>query len=250
MSRVLNLLLTHQPAPAVARMVAWWCDHCPAENILLVFNGAESDFARLEHPQKVRVDDPRLRTVLHSRERQSYTGVFRVASEWLAGRDFTHVHLAEYDHLPLVPDLAERQLARLEEERADVLGFQLARVDGTNQPHLLYHADLPGFFPFWREVSVRADKGVVLSMFGSGSFWTRRAFDAVAAPPETVPIYLELYLPTLAHHLGYRVRDWGAQNRFISSLGNFVDRIDEARRAGAWALHPVKTLWTRPSSTR
>ena len=248
MSRVLNLLLTHQPAPAVARMLAWWRDYCPPENVLLVYCGNEKTFAGLDHPHKVRVDDPRLRTVQHSRERQSYTGVFRETGRWLAaaGQDFTHVHFAEYDQLPLVPDFNARQLARLEAERADVLGFQLARVDGTNQPHLLYHEGLPGFADHWREVSVRADKGTVLSMFGSGSFWTREAFTAVAGREEPFPIYLELYLSTLAHHLGYRLRDWGEQNRHISSLGNFVDRIDEARRAGAWTLHPVKTLWTRP----
>ncbi len=245
MSRVLNLLLTHQSPSAVARMLAWWRDCCPLEDVLLVFGGDEKTFAGLEHPYKVRVDDPRLRTLRHSRERQSYTAIFREASRWLAGRDFTHVHFAEYDQIPLVPDLAARQLARLDEERADVLTFQLARVDGTNQPHWLYHKALPGFLSFWREISVREDKGVVLSMFGGGSFWTRAAFDAVAAHgPEPLPIFLELYLPTLAHHLGYRLRDWGEQNRFISSLGNFVDRIDQSRREGAWTLHPVKTLWT------
>ncbi len=148
-----------------------------------------------------------------------------------------------------MPDFNARQLARLEEERADVLGFQLARVDGTSQPHLLYHAGLPGFSDHWREVSVRADKGVVLSMFGSGSFWTREAFAAVAGREEPFPIYLELYLPTLAHHLGYRLRDWGEQNRHVASLGDFVDRIDDARRDGAWTLHPVKTLWTRTPPT-
>ena len=80
-------------------------------------------------------------------------------------------------------------------------------------------------------------------MFGTGSFWTRTAFDAVAATAEPFPIYLEIYLPTVAHHLGFRLRDWREQNRHISSLGNFVYAIDQARREGAWALHPVKTLW-------
>jgi len=250
MSRVLNLLLTHQAAPAVARMLAWWRDYCPPDDVLLVYCGDEKTFAGLDHAQKIRVDDPRLRTVRHSRERQSYTGVFHGASRWLAGRDFTHVHFAEYDQLPLVPGFNARQLARLEEERADVLGFQLARVDGTSQPHLLYHLPLPGFLPHWKNVSVREDKGAVLSMFGSGSFWTRPAFDAVAARAEPFSMYLELYLPTLAHHLGYRLRDWGEQNRHIASLGNFVDCIDAARRAGAWTLHPVKTLWDQPLSLR
>ena len=226
MNRVLNVLLTHQPVVQMERMLAWWRDCCPPENVLVVFNGAAETLARLDHPNKTRVSDPRLQTVLHCRERQSYTGVWQAVSRWLEGRDYTHVHFAEYDQVPLVANLNERQAAYLEQEHADVLAFQLQRVDGTNQPVYLNHCALPGFFAHWESLSVRPDRRTVLSMFGSGSFWTRAAFDATAALAEPFPIYLELYLPTTAHHLGYRLRDWGAQNRHIVSLGNFVDRIE------------------------
>ena len=249
MSRVLNALLTHQPVEQIERMLAWWGAYCPPENVLIVFDGPAETLARLDHPLKVRVDDPRLRTVKHSRERQSYTGVWRAVSRWLEGRDYTHVHVAEYDQVPLATDFNTRQVAQLEQEHADVLAFQLLRVDGTNQPHYLYHAHLPGFFQHWKSFSVRHDPQVVLSMFGSGSFWMRAAFDATAARTEPFPIYLELYLPTTAHHLGYRLRDWGGQNRHITSLGDYVDSIPQARQDGAWTLHPVKTLWDRPPGT-
>ena len=187
MSRVLNLLVTHQSPAAIGRMLAWWRDYCPPDQILIAFNGEKSVFDQIAHPHKIRVEDDRLRTRRHSRERQSYTAIYRDTSRWLAGRDDTHVHFVEYDHLPLVPDLNARQLARMEQERADVLGFELTRVDGTSQPHYLYHAALPGFADFWRTVSVRSDPTAVLSMFGSGSFWTRAAFDAVAAQAEPIP---------------------------------------------------------------
>ncbi len=247
MSRVLNLLLTHQPAPAVARMLDWWRGYCPADDVLLAYSGLAEALEEIVHPHKIHVDDARLHTRDHQRERQSYGVVWRGAARWLTerGNEFTHVHFAEYDHLPLVAGFNVLQLARLEAERADVLGFQLARVDGTNQPHFLYHLPQPGFREHWASISVRRDPGVVLSMFGSGSFWTRAAFEAVARVSEPLPIYLELSLSTTAHHLGYRLRDWGEQNRYICSLGNFVDRIEQARRDGAWTLHPVKTLWTR-----
>lgn len=252
MGRTLNLLLTHQAPAAVARMLDWWRGCCPAEDVLVVYNGTPEVFAQITHPQKIRVDDPRLATRDHQRERQSYGAVWRGTSAWLAahGPGFTHVHFAEYDHLPLVEGFNALQLARLEAEHADVLGFQLFRVDGTNQPHLLYHLPQPGFLEHWARVSVRREPGMVLSMFGSGSFWTRAAFDAVAGVDEPLPIYLELSLPTTAHHLGYRLRDWGEQNRHVRSLGNFADRIEQARREGMWTLHPVKTLWTDPLALR
>ena len=247
MSRVLNLLLTHQSAAAVARMLDWWRGYCPADDLLLAYSGPEAALAGIAHPHKIHVYDTRLHTRDHQRERQSYAAVWRGAADWLAahGAAFTHVHFAEYDHLPLVAGFNALQVARLEAERADVLGFQLARVDGTNQPHFLYHLPQPGFLEHWAGISVRREPGVVLSMFGSGSLWSRAAFDAVARTPELLPIYLELSLPTTAHHLGYRLRDWGEQNRYISSLGNFTGRIEHARRDGAWTLHPVKTLWTQ-----
>jgi len=80
-------------------------------------------------------------------------------------------------------------------------------------------------------------------MFGSGSFWTREAFEAVAAQAEPMPIYLELDLPTLAHHLGFRVRDLPDQNQFVCVRPDRTEEREIARRKGAWALHPVKYLW-------
>ena len=151
-----------------------------------------------------------------AREKQSYAGVWRAAAEWLEERgngSFTHVYFAEFDHLPLVSNLAENLLGRLEQERADVLGHGLCRIDNTSNVLYLYHAADPKFMKFWRRTSVRSDPNVILRMLATGSFWTREAFSNVGAQLEDVPVYLELYFPTLAHHLGYRLRDFGDQNR-------------------------------------
>jgi hypothetical protein len=193
-------------------------------------------------PNKVHVDSERLRTGDHPRDRQSYTAVFAAASEWMRGRDFTHVYFAEFDHLPLVPDLDSRLLALLEEERADVLAHGVRRVDNTGWHHYLYHSSNPLFHQHWERISNREDRRTVLSMLGTGCFWTRAAFDAVAREPEPFPIYLEIYLPTLAHHLGYRVRPYREKDHLVSNLGDFGRRIATAQAAGAWTVHPVKSL--------
>ena len=249
MERTLNVILTHQAPPCVERMLAWWAQYASADRILVAFGGSEENFRGIAHAQKFSADDPRLRTQDHQREMQSYTAIFREVSAWMRGRDFTHVHFCEYDHVPLVRDLNARQIAKLTSENADVIGCRLLRVDGTSHPHFLYHTRNAAFHDFWERISLRDGRGVVLSMFVTGSVWTRAAFDAVAAVAEPFPMYLEIFLPTLAHHLGFRVRELPDQNPFVKNLGDMDGCMDAARQAGAWAIHPVKAQWDRAGGT-
>jgi hypothetical protein len=224
-------------------MLEWWRDCVLLEGVLIVAGGTRADFDGITHPEKVHVTDPRLQTRDHQRELQSYTVVYAAIAQWLDGRDFTHMLFCEYDHLPLVADFNQRYLDRLSAEDADVIGCQLRRVDGTSDPHYLQHQALPGFHEHWERISCRDDRRVILSMFGSGSLWTRAAFEAVASSAEPFPSYLELYLPTLAHHLGYRLRDLPDQNAHVRVLPHLDDRIEAVRRTGAWSAHPVKQRW-------
>jgi hypothetical protein len=245
MSSVLNLILSHQPAPAVNKMITHWRNCAPTEGILIAFGGRKTEFDMIDHELKFLVDNPRLRTRDHQREFQSYTPLFQAAAQFLGNskRNFDFIHFAEYDHVPLVWDLNDRQIRRAKADSADVLAYHVHRVDGTSSPHFLYHVANPAFASYWSKITARSDPGVVLSMFGSGSFWTAEAFRTVVEMGEPFPMYMEIYLPTLAHHLGFRVRDLTEQNRFVRALPSEIASIDAARAQGAWTLHPVKRLW-------
>ena len=247
MNPVLNLILTHQSTPAVHKMIGYWKDHVDPGSILIAYGGSRDEFDRIDYEAKFFIESSGLRTRDHQREFQSYTGLFQAAEAFLQmnGRHFSFVHFAEYDHLPLIEDLNQRQIHRLQAENADVLGFHVNQVDGTSNPHFLYHMASTEFLQYWMKITRRNEFDVVLSMFGSGSFWSREAFCGVTALEEPFPMYMEIYLPTLAHHLGFRVRDFGEQNRFIGVLKDQTDKIKESTRAGAWTLHPVKKLWSK-----
>ena len=59
MKPVLNVILTHQPASAVAVMLEWWKKCVPPESILLACGGSPAAFEAIPHAAKVFVDEPR-----------------------------------------------------------------------------------------------------------------------------------------------------------------------------------------------
>jgi hypothetical protein len=243
MSRVLNLILTHQPPEAVARLLAWWRAVADADDVLLAYGGQRQDFEGIPHPRKVFIDDPGLRTRDHQRDLQDISAVIHAGAEWLRRPEntgFTHVFSVEFDHLPVVRDLHSRLIARLQSEQAGVLAHWVERVDRTGHRHYLYHKSKPEILAYWRSLSVRADREVVLSMMGTGSFWTRAAFLDLASHLGSVRAYFELHLPTVAHHLGYRVRNLPEQNAWVKNLPDPEINVAAAMAGGAWTVHPIK----------
>jgi hypothetical protein len=254
MSRVLNVILTHQSSPDVERLLAWWSRCSPPDDILLAYGGSEEEFKKLPDVPRVFIADPRLRLKGDlARGKQSYNGVWRAVANWLTADPnpgWTHIYFAEYDHLPLVTDLSERLLRRMEGESADVVAHHLLRVDGSSFEIYLNNIVDPACAAFWHRISVRANKDVVLYMLGTGSFWTREAFLAVASQPEQIPAFLEIYLPTLAHHLGFRLRDFADQN--LCCRGSPIPGISSmaaARDKGCWTMHPLKKIPDSPDSS-
>ncbi len=244
MERVLNVVLSHQSPADVDRLATYWESLVENGDVLVAYGGPRESFEEIQFQRKLFITDASLRTLDHQREGQSYTAVFKEVSRWLKANSHPaeFVTLFEFDHVPLVPDLNRRQVERMRAEQADVVAYHLDRVDGTSHAHYLYYAANAEFARFLRNVSLRKDHNVVLSMFGTGSCWTREAFDAVSGFTEPFPVYFELYLPTLAHHLGFRLRDYASQDNFVSNLGDRSTEIQTAREHGGWSLHPVKHL--------
>lgn len=226
-------------------MCRYWRELDPGHPVIVAYGGSSENFDALEAGSAVFVEDPWLRTRDHPRERQSYLGVFRAALPRIVELGATHVHLAEFDEIPLVAGMNGNLLALLDSENADVIGHRLERVDNSSHPHYTFHRGSPGFEDYWRSITRRENPSVVLSMLGCGSFWRREAFEAVARLESAPRIYLEIMLPTAAHHLGFRVRPIGEQDRFVApEIPKSREDFDAFRRKGAWRIHPVKGYWT------
>ena len=243
MPKIVTILLTHQSQQAVAKMLAYWRARDEKQDFIIAYGGPHEPWQDLD-PCIVRVDDPQLRTRDHPRERQSYHGVFKAVLPRIKELGASYVHLAEFDEIPVVDDLNHRLLSLMEKEKSDVLGHRLLRVDDTTQPHCMDHMKDPDFISYWRRISLRREKEVVLSMLGCGSFWTSACFAAVAELKPPLRIYLELFLPTAAHHLGFRVRPIAEQDFFMApEIPKSQQDLEVMKEQGAWRVHPVKNMW-------
>jgi len=241
--KILWTILVHQTQAEISALFGYWESlGYSAAQMLFVHAGARAAFDALNVPNKVFVEGREIRTTFHPMEKQSYGGAMREIASWLKGKDFEALALVEYDHLPLIPDWGNKLCALLEEERADLLCHHLMRVDGTNASHYLHHLSDRRFAELWQGISMREDKEVFLNAVMTGSFWRRGAFEAVAAQGQPFPVYLELYLPSLAHHLGFRVRNYGFQDRFVQVIPMEQPFSPKWQAEGAWSLHQVKNL--------
>jgi hypothetical protein len=176
----------------------------------------------------------------NQRGMQSYTEIFCAMAPVIEREKPDFIYLCEYDHLPLRSDLNSLQIAEITSARADVMGHFLSRIDGTGHPHYLQHSADPCFEQYWKSISLREDKYVILTMFGSGSLWSKEAFLSIAGREQKIPCYLELYLPTLAHHLGFRVCCWDESRHLLSNLPSAGISERHALERGCWTVHPVK----------
>jgi len=226
----LLVLLDHRSPSAIRdTLLVWQAAGVAPEDILLVYGGPSTTFESLSFSNKIQIQDPRLRTKDHQRERQSYDEIFLQVNEWLRGKNYTHILFHEYDHLPLVPDLLARLHHVAQTEVADVLGYHVGRIDASTHPHWL------------AAVQDSYEQPVCLSMLGTGHFWNRSAWEAVVVSDVVADWYLELALPTRALRAGYHVACIPSQGEYVQAAPGKRPCMKDAVSSGAWTLHPVKT---------
>lgn len=243
MAQVLTVLLCHASNESIQALIRWWQKNTSIGNDLLIAHGGkQSDFDSLEWEKKVWISDSQLRTRDHQREKQSYQGVFQAAATYLEQHEYAYIYFAEYDHLPLSPKLFEQAIEYLEYNSADVLGHCLKRVDSTSNPHFLLHKYDTKFSNYWHTISQRQNQKVVLSMLGTGQLWRITPFVQVAKLKPPCAIYLELFIPTAAYHLGYKVAPHDNNVHWVSSNNYTLSILNRAQKEGVLTIHPIKKL--------
>lgn len=236
------LLISHQPASCVGKMVEAWRTLEDCAGVVVAYGGSREEFAKLNVPA-VYVEDERLRTRDHQRELQSYSVLLQSALPLFDKIDCEWVALAEYDLVPLRENSLRCWVEEAEAQDADLLGVGTRRLDGTLHPHATATLAQDGWLEWVKSFSRREEAGVLLSCLGCAQLWRLEALRGVVAQGEPIAAYLEILLPTVAHHLGYRVRNFASHERVILHYEWVHEELDECERRAVSFLHPWKTFW-------
>ena len=240
---VLTALLSHLDAATVARQLAYVRGLAPDSRILLCHGGRHDDFRELDDPDAVFVADPTLRG---DHWDQSLNGTLRTIYEARV-RDDPEVELVlllEYDHLILSPDFAQRLEALADRTGAGLLAKNAGPRNDTNWSHHVRFRDDTRLNRFVHGISRREDPSVRYGALGTGMLFRRDALAAFCAIEDLPDYYMELFVPTVVHHLGFDVVDVDAVSdlymnvRWVPPFS--VEETIAAKRAGRAFVHPFK----------
>jgi len=243
----LTAILTHVDARGVEQQLAYLRGVAPGSHFVVCHAGerAELDKLAANGVEAAFLDDPRLRTY---GDLSWNTVISTVHERWVAPRpEIEMLLLLEYDELILRGDFETALMELATRADAAFLGKAAGPRDDTNWPHNLRYRDNAAFNEFIARVSRREDSRTRFGCFGPGMVFRRDALDAVAAViGDAPPVMQELMVPTLVHHLGFRVVDVNEHGDLYAGIRwkpqLTVEEALEAKRAGRFFVHPFKRM--------
>jgi hypothetical protein len=242
---VLTAVLTHLGRDLVRSQARYLRALAPESRFVICFGGPREEYEALGEEDALFIEEPSLRAPPHER---SHTEVLTAVYERRV-RDHPEVELVyfiEFDHLILRPDF-ERRLAGLAEETgAGLLAKAASPRNDTNWPHFLRYRDDPRVKGFFEKISVREDPAERWGCLGTGMLLSREALAAFCSLESHPRAYVELFVPSVVHHLGFEVVDVDRHGDLYGAVSwrpeyGIEDAI-AAKRAGRTFIHPVKQV--------
>jgi hypothetical protein len=242
---LLTAVLTHLPAELVQKQLDHLRGVAPGSRFVACHGGPREDFDGLEPADAVWIEDPSLRGP-HFRKSLNDT-LSALHDTWVRGDDSVDfVFAVEYDHMILRGDFEGALTELAAKTGAGLLGKAASTRNDTNWPHYLQARRDERLNSYIAGVSVRDDPSVRYGCVGTGLLLRRDAFDAFCALPSPPPAYVELFVPTMVHHLGYDVVDVDAVSDLYADvrwLPEFdLDEVRAAKRRGRSFAHPFKRI--------
>lgn len=242
--RTVTAVLTHLPAQRVQESMQLLATVAPSARFVVCYGGDPTEFERIQLKDKLFIDDPTLRGPEQHLQSLtlSFTALWR--GYFQHDQESDSLYVIEYDHLILDAQFETRLRDLATATEADFMGKNCNDRTATNGEHYVRFRRDPRILGHLRKLSVREDRARIFGCLGDGMWISRRALQAYVDVDTHPPCYVEIYVPTLLHHLGFRVVDVDTHSdlyRHVRWMPSFVaEQVVAQCRAGTVFMHPVK----------
>jgi hypothetical protein len=243
---VITALVTHLPAGQVAVQLEYLEAVAPESRFVVCHGGERGEYEAIEYEHKLFVADPSLRGRWHD---QSYNEVVtRVYDEYIApDPSVDALFLLEYDQVVLRGGYEDEFRRLLDVSGAGYIGKNTVRRDASNWMHGIRARNDRRLTDFLLSVSVRGQhEPSIYGGLGGGFVVTRAALEAFRRVDHPPGVYLEVYMPTLLHHLGFTIDDFDRLGDVYADVvhgpAKSFDDVLGARRRGRFFVHPFKEV--------
>ena len=240
----LTAILTHVRAAEVHDSLQLLDAVAPDARPVICYGGPVGEFEQIEFDHKLFIDDPTLRGP--ERHLQSLTKTFQAVwgAYFATDASVDSLYMIEYDHLVLDSSFEARLRDLATETQADLMGKNCVECTATNEAQYVRFRSDARLLAHLRGLSIRDDPARLFRCLGNGMWISRRALGAYADVDDHPDCYCEVYVPTLLHHLGFRVVDVDAHSdlyRDVRWLPQFdADQVMARFTDGTVFIHPVK----------
>jgi hypothetical protein len=242
---ILTAVLTHLDPQRAARQLAYLRALAPEARFVLCHGGSRTDFEQLAVEDALFIEDPSLRG---PNKEQSYNEVLTAVYQSCVRDDpaIELIYFIEYDQLILRADFEEELLALAQRSPAGLFAKHASPRMDTNWPHSVRYRNDERLMRFLAGISRREDRGQLWGCLGSGLLFLREALRDFSSVTDAPHAYLEMFIPTVVHHLGFEVAnvdalgDLYADVRWQPSYG--VEEAIAAKRAGRAFVHPFTEI--------
>jgi len=240
--RFVHMVLAHEAPSYVDRLMSYLEYLAPETERILVYGGKAEAFEEISYQKKIFCDDPRLRGIGW---RSSHAAAYRAALSLLDTSEPFGILCTEGDHVPLRKNYVSPLRKLLQKTGADFLALGLNDVTDSNYVHYQRMMHLSPFQQTIDKVSVRPDHCRWLHSLGTGIVFAQEALEAYcAAQNDDDACYMEIEVPTLLYHLGFRGHDVLTQSDIYDHVRHLPEytpaEVIELAQNGACFVHPCK----------
>lgn len=234
---MIHTVLSHGSPKSTDAQMQFLHKLCPDVLHIAAYGGSSAGFDDLAWWPRIFVREPTFHAPGGNMECHGYLRQVRRAA---FRRDRSEsVYFTEYDHAVLTPNYAK--IVEFKLRGCDFVGKITCATCDSEWMHSQRWYEDTALLDFLKGVSVRPpEKNYLRGCLGNGYAMTWEVLDTFCSINH-YPAFYEVYVPTVIHHLGFSLGDFGAAYKYVSCTPHRgTEFVLAALAEGAPFVHPYK----------